>query len=164
MKVFIKNKLMSIGDGSSVLNENNEPLYNVKGKLISPTKKKFMYDLNGNLLYTIRNKYWTFFCDKVIIYDAENNKVATIKKNKFSFNLKYQILDSVDEMSIEGKFFRGTSNILRNGEVAGVITRDFSIIKDSFILTADEKDIPFFTAIVIAFDNIRDKKDKDLHD
>ena len=86
MKVYIKNKLISLGGSSEVLNENQEPIYQVKGKWISITKKKKMYDMEDKLLYTIRNKYWTFFCDKVMVFDADGERVAIIKKSKWSWN------------------------------------------------------------------------------
>ena len=88
-----------------MLNENQEPIYQVKGKWISITKKKKMYDMEDKLLYTIRNKYWTFFCDKVMVFDADGERVAIIKKSKWSWNHKYEILDTENEMSIDGKFF-----------------------------------------------------------
>ena len=161
MKVYIKNKLVSIGGSSEVLNENNETLYEVKGKIISPTKKKEIYDGQGKLLYTIRNKYWTFFVNRVFVFDAQKNKIATIKKNKWSFNAKFEIEDCVDSMSIEGKFFSRTCKILRNEQVVGTIVKDFTLLKDAYTLEADEKDIPFLTALVVAFDNLKDKKEED---
>lgn len=161
MKVYIKNKLISLGGSSEVLNENKEPIYKVKGKIISPTKKKKIYDMEGNLLYTVRNRYWNMFSDKVFVYDADGARVATIKKGKWSINAKYEIEDSVDEMSIEGKFWGPTSKIMRNEKVAGVITRTFTIVNDAYELEAYEEDIPFMTALVIAFDNIKDKKQGD---
>lgn len=161
MKVYIKNKIISLGGSSEVLNENQEPIFEIKGKWISITKKKKMYDMEGKLLYTIRNKYWTFFCDKSLVIDAEGERVATIKKGKWSWNLKYEILDTENEMSIDGKFFSRESKIMRNGTPVATISREFSLVKDAFSLEADEKEIPFFTALVIAFDNLRDKKDKE---
>lgn len=157
MKVFVKNKLISIGGSSEVLNENQEPIYKIKGKWLSITKKKKMYDMEGNLLYTIRNKYWTWLTNKVMIFDADGIKVATIKKHKYSFNSKYEIEDCVDEMSIEGKFWGLESKIMRNEQPVAIITRQFTIVKDAFTLEADEKDIPFMTALVVGFDNIKDK-------
>lgn len=38
MKVYIKNKIFSFGGGSSVVNENQEPVYKVKGRVFSVTK------------------------------------------------------------------------------------------------------------------------------
>lgn len=157
MKVFIKNKLISIGGSSDVFDERKESIFKIKGKVVSPTKKKIMYDKNGNLLYIIRNRFWNFFADKVFVYDAQKNKVATIKKGKFSFSAKYQIQDCVDSMEINGKIFSRTSKIIRNGQEVGVITREFSFIEDAYSLEAEEQDIPFLTALVIAFDNLRDK-------
>lgn len=161
MKLYIKNKIISLGGGSEVLNENQEPVFKVKGKIFTFTKKKRIYDMEDKLLYTVRNKYWNGFSTKVFVLDANGDRVATIKKGKWSLNLNYEILDTENEMSIEGKFFTGKSQIIRNGQPVATITRDFSLVKDSFILEADEADIPFYTALVIAFDNLQDKKRKD---
>lgn len=161
MKVFIKNKIISFGGSSEVLNENQEPVFKVKGKIFSITKKKKMFDMQEKLVYTIRNKFWTAFCDKVIVKDENGDKVATIKKSKWSWNLDYQILDTEDEMSIDGKFFSRESHIMKNGQPVATITRDFALINDAFTLEADEKDIPFYTALVIAIDNLKDKKRKE---
>lgn len=157
MKVFIKNKLISLGGSSEVLDEEQNLIFEVKGKVVSPTRKKLMYDKDGKLLFTIRNRFWNMFYDKVFVFDAEGNKLATIKKGKLSFGRKYQITDCVDSMEIQGRFFHRTSQILRNGQVVGTITNEFLTIKDSFCLEAEEKDIPFLTALVIAFDNMTDK-------
>ena len=46
---------------------------------------------------------------------------------------------------------------MRNGEEVGVLTNDITLVSDCFTLEADEKDIPFFTALVIGFDNMKDK-------
>ena len=161
MRVFIKNKLVSLGGSSEVLNENEEPVFKVKGKIFTFTKKKKMYDMQGKLLYTIRNKYWTFLCHKTMVIDAEGNKVATIKKSKWSFNRKHEILDTENEMSIDGKFFSRESRIIKNGKPVATITREITLVRDAFMLEADEKDIAFYTALVIAFDNLNDKKLKD---
>lgn len=39
MKVYIKNKIISWGGGSTVLDENKNEIYKVKGKVFSPTRK-----------------------------------------------------------------------------------------------------------------------------
>jgi len=162
MKVFIKNKLISWGGSSVVLNENEEPIYKVKGKIFTFTKKKKIYDMEGNLLYVVRNRYWNWLANKVFVKDARTGeRVATVKKHNWSVNFKYEILDTEDEMSIDGKFFSLTSHIIKNGQPVATINREITLIRDAFSLEADEKDIPFYTALVIAFDNIKDKRLKD---
>lgn len=157
MKVFIKNELISVGGDSEVLNENHEPVFTVKGKVFTVTKKKKMYDMEGNLLYVIRNKYWRLFNYKVFVIDASGNRVATIKKGKFSFSRKFKILGTQDEMSIEGKFFNRNSQIMKNGQPVATMRTEFSLMNDAYSLEADDKDIAFYTALVIAFDNLKDK-------
>lgn len=161
MKVFIKNKLISLAGDSQVVNEQGEAIFKVKGKVVSPTRKKFIYDMQDKLLYVVRNKYWNFFANRVFIYNDKNERVATIKKSKWSFNFKYQIEDCVDSMSIQGKIFSGKNFIIRNEEQIGEINREFSLFADSFMLEAQEQDIPFLTALVVAFDNLKDQMDKE---
>ena len=161
MKVYIKNKILTLGGSSEVLDEQKQPIYKVQGKVLSPTKKKFVYDMQGNLLYIVRNRWFNVFVNKTYIFDSEKVKIATIVKNKFSLSRNYKIKDCVDNIEIQGKFFGRTSDILRNGEEIGLITREFTMINDAFTLEANQEDIPFLTALVVALDNIVDKRKRE---
>ena len=158
MKVYIKNRVFSLGQGSSVVDENKNALFDVKGRAISITRKKFIYDANGQLLYSIRNKWINFFVHKAYIYDASGSKIATVKDKWFNVNQEYFVLGYKDEIKIQGKFFGLTSQILRNGNVIGTVRRQITFIADAFELEADERDIPFLIALVVALDNIHDKR------
>ena len=158
MKVYIKNRVFSLGQGSSVVDENKNALFDVKGRAISITRKKFLYDANGQLLYSIRNKWINFFVHKAYIYDASGSKIATVKDKWFNVNQEYFVLGYRDEIKIQGKFFGLTSQILRNGNVIGTVRRQITFIADAFELEADERDIPFLIALVVALDNIHDKR------
>ncbi|HIR65329.1 MAG TPA: LURP-one-related family protein [Candidatus Fimimonas gallinarum] len=158
MKVYIKNRVFSLGQGSSVVDENKNALFDVKGRAISITRKKFLYDANGQLLYSIRNKWINFFVHKAYIYDASGSKIATVKDKWFNVNQEYFVLGYKDEIKIQGKFFGLTSQILRNGNVIGTVRRQITFIADAFELEADERDIPFLIALVVALDNIHDKR------
>ena len=160
MKVYIKNKIFSFGGGSSVVNENKEPVYNVKGRVFSVTKVKYVCDLEGKRLFKIRNKWFNFFVHKAYIYDENKKEIATVKDKWFNIKGEYFVLGYKDEIKIQGKFFGLTSQILKNGEVVGTIRRQVTIIADSFELEASEEDMPFLVALVIAIDNITDKKCK----
>ena len=160
MKVYIKNKIFSFGGGSSVVNENKEPVYNVKGRVFSVTKVKYVCDLEGKWLFKIRNKWFNFFVHKAYIYDENKKEIATVKDKWFNIKGEYFVLGYKDEIKIQGKFFGLTSQILKNGEVVGTIRRQVTIIADSFELEASEEDMPFLVALVIAIDNITDKKYK----
>ena len=158
MKVYIKNRVFSLGQGSSVVDENKNALFDVKGRAISITRKKFLYDANGQLLYSIRNKWINFFVHKAYIYDASGSKIATVKDKWFNVNQEYFVMGYKDEIKIQGKFVGLTSQILRNGNVIGTVRRQITFIADAFELEADERDIPFLIALVVALDNIHDKR------
>lgn len=158
MKVYIKNRVFSLGQGSSVVDENKNALFDVKGRAISITRKKFLYDANGQLLYSIRNKWINFFVHKAYIYDASGSKIATVKDKWFNVNQEYFVMGYKDEIKIQGKFFGLTSQILRSGNVIGTVRRQITFIADAFELEADERDIPFLIALVVALDNIHDKR------
>ena len=158
MKVYIKNKFWSIGGGSSVVNENKEDVFKVKGRVFSITRVKYVCDLEGNRLFKVRNKWFNWFIHKAYIYDSNKHKIATVKDKWFNVNQEYFVMGYKDEIKIQGKFFGLTSQILKNGEVIGTIRRQITFINDAFELEANEQDMPFLIALVIAIDNITDKK------
>ena len=158
MKVYIKNKFWSIGGGSSVVNENKEDVFKVKGRAFSITRVKYVCDLEGNRLFKIRNKWFNWFIHKAYIYDANKHMIATVKDKWFNVNQEYFVMGYKDEIKIQGKFFGLTTQILKNGEVIGTIRRQITFINDAFELEANEQDLPFLIALVIAIDNITDKK------
>ena len=160
MKVYIKNKFWSIAGGSDVVDENKNPVYKVKGKVFSITRKKYLCDMEGNRLYTIRNKWFNWFIHKAYIYDKDKHKIATVKDKWFNIDQKYFVTGYKDEIKINGKFFSLTAEILRNGEVIGTIRRQINFLIDAFELEAKEEDMSFLIALVIAIDNIQDKKYK----
>lgn len=161
MRVFIKNKLISLGGSSAVVDENSKPVYNVKGKFLSPTRKKFIKDLQGNKLYILRNRWFNWFIHKVYIYDAKTKtKVATVKDKWFNVHKEYFVEGYEDKLSTEGNFLSLSTTIYKNDTPIGQIKRQITLIRDAFCLEADEKDIPFLIALVIAIDNITDKKRK----
>ena len=160
MKVYIKNKFWSWGGGSDVLDENKQPLFKVKGKILSITRKKFLCDMEGNRLYIIRNKWFKFFVHKAFIYDKDKNKIATVKEKYFSMRANYTIEGYKDEIKVEGQFFKTGAIIYKNGEIMGTMRREITFINDAFELEANEEDIPFLIALIIAIDNITDRKFK----
>lgn len=160
MKVYIKNKIISWGGGSAVLDENKNEIYKVKGKVFSPTRKKRVCDMQGNVLYTVRNKWFNWFVHSAYVYDANKNKIARVKDKFFNIKPEFFVTGYQDEIKVEGSFLSFTSSIIRNGEVIGTIRRQAFTILDSFELEAKEEDIPFLIALVIAIDNIVDKMRK----
>ena len=164
MRLIIKNKMMSLGGASKVLDEDNNPRFKVKGKVFTLTDKKRICDLEDNVLYRVRNKYWHAWLNRyAFIDDAEGNRVAKIKL-KFGLNKKFFIEGYQDEISVEGNFWGWNYSIYKNGEVIGSLSKKIDFV-DCFVLDIEkEEDAAFLVAVVIAIDNIFDKSQKEATD
>lgn len=159
MKVKIKNHLLTLTGSSSVYDETNQEIYRIKGRLISPTHVKWVCDQKGNRLYKVRNKFWHWFSHSAYVYDAHGTKLAKVKHPFFSIK-KFIVQGFKNEIMIDGDFFSFKSTIMKDGQPAGVITRNLTLVTDVFDLEADEKEMPFMIALVIAIDNICDNMRK----
>ena len=108
--------------------------------------------VDGNV--DIKQKYGAkIVCNAADAYRIENSEIL-LKPGE------YFVLGYKDEIKIQGNFFGLNSQILKNGETVGNINRQFSVINDAFELDADQDELPFLVALVIAIDNITDKKYK----
>lgn len=155
MIVKIKNKLFSLRGSSSVKNENGEDVFYVKGRLFSPTHVKWVCDKDKNKLFKVRNKWFNFISEKAYVYEGKT-KIARVK-HPFLSGKRFVVEGYKDEILIGGDFFSLKSTITKNGDTVGTITRQFLSVTDTFTLEAEEADMPFMIALVIAIDNIVDK-------
>ncbi len=155
MIVTIKNKFFSLGEGSGVKDENGEDVFFVKGRIMSPTRVKWVCDKDNNKLYKVRNKWINFIGKRAYVYEGDT-KIAQVKHPPFSVK-KFIVEGYKDKIVIDGDFFSLKSTIMRNGKPVGTINRKITFVNDAFSLEADEADMPFMIALVIAIDNIVDE-------
>ena len=161
MQVSIRNKWVSFGGSSTVKDMNEKDVLFVKGKVFTFTRKKFVRDLEQNLLYTVRNKFWILFAKKAMIYDKDGNIVANIRRKVISLHDHYFVESPVGQIEIKGNILCFDYHIWLNGEEVGHISRKISL-RDSYVLDLkDGLELPFFVALVIAVDNITDRRRDD---
>ena len=158
MELAIRNKWISFGGSSVVKDLNEKDVLKVKGKFWTFTSKKFVQDLEGNTKFIVRNKFWRLFRYSAFIFNAQGEKVCTIRRKIFSFHDHYFVESSLGDIQIRGNIFQFNYQILFIGEEVGHIARKISL-RDSFVLTIDDKfDMYTFVALVIAIDNITDRR------
>lgn len=158
MQVYIRNNWITIGGSSTVKDLNEKELYRIKGKIFSFTRKKEVNTLDGKLLYLVRNKFWSFFVKKAYVYDDKGTQVAFIKRKFFSVHDRYFMDTKLGQIEIVGNIFLFNYKILLGGKEIGHVARKVSL-RDSFVLTIDDSyELPFFIALVIAIDNITDRR------
>lgn len=164
MELTVKNKFFSLGGASKVLNENKEEVLKVKGKVFSITRKKFVKDLNGNILFMVRNKFWKFIKPKALIYGPDKKLVAKVIRD-FRIRQSYTIEGAVEEIRIvaNGAIGLGFDNtIWMGGKAIGRIKRPYVAWTDTFTVEFDDPaDSAFLVALVIAIDVIQDRQKAD---
>ena len=159
MELAIKNKWISIGGSSIVQDMNGNDVMKVKGKIFTFTQKKILTDLNDNVKYVIRNKFWRLFAYKAFVLDPNGNTVVTLRRKIFSFHDRYFVTSSLGDMEIIGNIFQFNYRIMLDGREVGHVARKISL-RDSFVLTcSDDFDPSLVVALVIAIDNITDRRD-----
>ena len=161
MVFYIKNKMVSWGDGSYVLDENGQKAYQVKGRVFSVTRKKFIYDLQGNLLFSVRNKYWTFFRKSVYIYDHRGGTKQLLCRVKAPFFSNWKVVENNIDLELKGRFLDGIYAKLKGYDIGKFyLDRSFAavFIRDAYTLeVVDPMYAEFLIALVVAYDNIRDQ-------
>ena len=167
MKLTVKNKLITIGDGSIVTDENGENKFKVKGRVFSITRKKFIYDMEGNLQYMVRNKFWRLIKTSAFIYDKDKKLVGQLSNSDWDFKNKFKLEKSERNVEISGNLIQFPNiklNVNIDDKVVGTITKNFNLIRDAFTIDVDDdQDAAFLVSLVIAIDNIGDAR-RDRHD
>ena len=158
MQLAIKNHWISLGGSSSVQDMNGNDVLKVEGAIFTFTQKKFLKTLEGRQLYTIRNKLFSFLGRTAFVLDEGNNVVATVRKKLISLHDKYFVESSIGQMEIIGNILGYDYHIIVDGKEVGHIARKISL-RDSFVLDIDDSfDHRFFVALVIAIDNVTDRR------
>ena len=105
MQLFVRNKIISLGGSSTVKDAQGNDVFKVKGNIMTVTKKKRVCDMNDNVLYTVRCRWLNPLAHKAYIYDADGNKIATIKRPFMSIKQKFFVTTDQGEIMVEGGFF-----------------------------------------------------------
>ncbi|MDD3428795.1 MAG: LURP-one-related family protein [Oscillospiraceae bacterium] len=154
MKLYIRQKVFSFNDKFDIYNEAGEPLYYCEGEIFSIGSKLRLYDMQDRELFYIKQKVLSF----MHAYDiyAQENLCASVQEQLALFRTKLRVESSYGSFDIEGSFWEHDFSIYCNGRLLGTVQKAWMTWGDSYCLqVAQEKDAAFFTALVIAIDNVQ---------
>ena len=160
MDLAIRNKWITLRGSSVVKDLNEQDVYRVKGKFWTVTAKKFIQTLDGETKYIVRNKFWRLFTYRAFVYDEKKEQVAHIRRKIFSFHDRFFIDSKFGKIEIKGNIICFDYHIYLNDKEIGHVARRISL-RDSFVLHLEDGvdvDPMFFLALVIAIDNITDRR------
>lgn len=153
MRYLIREKIFSFSDRFMVKDENDNPQYEVIGKILSIGNKLDIYDMKGNKILYIEQKLLRFLPEYIIYKDG--NIVARINKELTFFKPRFRIESQFGKFSIDGDVFRHDFNILKNGKPVAWINKKWVTLSDTYSVDiSDEEDPAFILAMVIVLDQI----------
>lgn len=152
MKLYIKQKVFSVGSKYDIYDANEKVVFNVKGEVLALAAKLHLFDTFGRELYFIKRRI-TFLLAKYEIY-KNNALCATINQEFAVFKKKLTVSSSLGNLQINGDFLNMDYEIVKDGYYFGSIHKKWLSWGDSYELDIqNEEDAAFVCALVIAIDN-----------
>lgn len=152
MKLYIKQRVFSIGDKYNIYNEEEQLIYHVKSQLISFGAKLFLMDEREQEQYFIKQRI-TFFLKEYEIYNG-NQLCASVQQRLGFLKSKLTINSMYGDFEISGDLWGLDYEIQKDGVYFGAVRKAFLSWGDSYELDiSEEADPAFFAAVVIAIDN-----------
>lgn len=162
MILVIKNKFGLTG-ASSVKDENKKDLFFVKGSFggkIANTFKKTVCDANKKPLFIVKNKLLNHVYS-VDILNTNKELVLNIKQKPLALT-SFEVEGTKEKMTITRSSKPDTIWEIKVGsKLVGRTIRGKMTLLDSFTLEVlDKDDAALLVAIIIAIDNIKDKRNR----
>lgn len=152
MRLYIKQKVFSIGDKYDIYDEFGKLYYHVDSEIFTIGAKFHLCNLQGQELFYIKRRI-TFLCAKYEIYKGQQ-LCAEIQQELRFFKSKLNIYSAFGNYTVEGDIWSRQFNVYRDGFLVGGVAKKFLSWSDTYEMSiADNEDSAFFSALVIAIDN-----------
>lgn len=148
MKLYIKQKVFTLGEEFEVHNEFNETIYYVQGSFFRIPKEFRIYDANHKELVHIESELFRIMGRYTI---KTLNETITLKRNFTFFKQNFDLLGT--DWSLSGDFFSHDYRVVSGSRPIMTLTKHWFTWGDSYELDIeDPKDATLCLAIVIAVD------------
>ncbi len=152
MKLYIKQKVFSIGDRYNVTDGDGNVIFSVQGEIFTWGSKLHIFDASGSEVFFITRKLLRFMPEYAIY--SGGVQCATIHKRFTLFSHSISIESQYGMFEINGDIWGMCFDIMCNGSLLGRIDKKWLSWGDSYCLAVqDDSNAAFFVAIVIAIDN-----------
>jgi uncharacterized protein YxjI len=158
MKLFMKQKVYSIGDKYTIKDEFENDRWQVKGEVFSIGHKLHVYDMNGNEVAFVQQKVMSFM-PRFFLY-INGIQVAEIVKEFTFLNQRYLIEGT--SMSLQGDVFQHNYSLIDTNNIIMNVTKAWFSWGDSFQLDIydDTKEL-LCLCVVLALDSVIDSERRD---
>ncbi len=159
MKFYIKQKVFTLKDKFNITDDQQNQLYQVKGKFMSIKNKLDLLDKADQLVLHAEKKVFSFM-PKYFIYDPKMQEIAQIQR-RFGFRPKFYISVLKKDFRLEGNLFAHSFTILDRDTVVATISKKIFSWGDTYEIEVEEQEnVELFLFVVIILDQILHEKKK----
>jgi len=158
MKFYIKQKVFSLKDKFTIMDEAQNVIYEVKGKFMSIKNKLELADKDGVTLLRSERKVFSFM-PTYYIYDSRNQELAMVKRI-FGFKPKFNLRVLHNDYYVDGSFYGHSFGVYdnRNNLVASISKKYISWGDTYEIDVQDENNLEVLLFMVIIIDQVVHEK------
>jgi len=156
MYLYLKQKVFTIGDRLTFYNENQQPVYFVKGSILKIPHRLTISDAAGGELVQVKKKIFALVRTYKIIDMRSNMTVGNVSRKWFSLTKSFNIKINGYPLQIKGSLFGFQFEVQNmNRQTLVAVRKKLISWGDAYEVSIDEANIPpeIACAICIAFDN-----------
>lgn len=154
-KLFIKQRVFSLGGHFTVKDEREQDQYIVEGSFLAIPKTFTISDIHGRTIGTITKKVFSFL-PKFFI-EIAGEETLTIEKELTLFKSRYHI--DAKGLDIQGDWWNKNFEIVRKGEVVATIEEKWFTWGDSFEVDIYDESLEHtILSLVIAIDFVKQEE------
>lgn len=152
-KLYIKQKIFSIGEKFTVYDEHERPQYHVQGSFMQIPKSFKILNQREEEIATITKKVFSWLPKFYV--DIRNNPQIIIDKELTFFKAKYHI--SAEGIEVQGNWWDMDFQVIRHGRVIADINKRWFTFGDTYeVNILDEKYEEMIISLVIAIDCVKE--------
>ena len=154
MKLTLKQKVISLKESFTVMDEAGEPVYEVEGKLISVGHKLTVRDMAGSEAAYIHQKF--FALTPKYFIEVNGQPEAELKGHITLFKPHYTLETAQGDWDIRGDFAQHEYEMKRGKEVVATVTRQWLSWGDSYLLDVpNDEDAVTALCVMLAIDCVQ---------
>lgn len=155
MKLYIKEKIFTLGDQFSVMDERGNEKYFVEGEIFTWGRKLHVYNRFHEEVAFIKQELWNFFPTYLVFVGGR--EIARVRK-EFSFFVPRYTVDGPG-WDVSGHFLEHDYEITQHGRPVVTIEKEWMTWGDSYVLTiADPADEIAALAVVLTIDCVAEQQ------
>ncbi|MCD2256914.1 LURP-one-related/scramblase family protein [Agrilactobacillus fermenti] len=151
--LYIKQKIISLGEKFTVVDEQQQPVYRVEGSFLKIPKRFKILDNNGNQVGLITKKVISVL-PKFFVEVKDRPEVVTITKKLTLLRAKYQI--EAKGLAVQGNWWDMDFEVRQGRNLIAAIHKKWISWGDTYELQiTDESYEQLIVSLVIAIDRVK---------